>query len=290
MFDAGWNSTRITVWVVIMGRRPHICHGNLPVRKGRFTTEQAIGGYTWLGKGSQFTSGLTWRQEHPMKHAIMCLNRTRIGPVLVRQGMLTSRGGIIWQNHRLIGLITVQFRPLLTWCMIGLISASELISLLCRIYTSVNPREWIGSALVQIIACRLFGAKPLSEPVLVHCQLDPWEQTSVNFFCQNIKLFIHKNAPYDIVCEMAAILSRGDELNKPQVLCGFVVCMWCAVGVGVRPLQIIYHGVPVLDQNWADYDPVLAHCGIFRGRLFTWHWVCSIINNRCVGVFSHDAL
>ena len=106
------------------------------------------------------------------------------------------------------------------------------------------------------------------------------------FFCQNIKLFIHKNAPYNIVCEMAAILSRGDELNKPQVLCGFVVCMWCAVGVGVRPLQIIYHGVPVLDQNWADYDPVLAHCGIFRRRLFTWHWVCS----RCVDVFSHDAL
>ena len=31
--------------------------------------------------------------------------------------------------------------------------------------------QWIGSALVQLMACRLFGAKPLSEPVLPYCQL-----------------------------------------------------------------------------------------------------------------------
>ena len=33
--------------------------------------------------------------------------------------------------------------------------------------------------LVQIMVCRLFDAKPLSEPMLEYCQLDPWEQTSV---------------------------------------------------------------------------------------------------------------
>ena len=33
-------------------------------------------------------------------------------------------------------------------------------------------RQWIGSALVQIMACRLFGAKPLSKPMLGCCQLD----------------------------------------------------------------------------------------------------------------------
>ena len=31
------------------------------------------------------------------------------------------------------------------------------------------------------MACRLFGAKPLPEPVLVYCQLDSWEQISVKF-------------------------------------------------------------------------------------------------------------
>ena len=42
-------------------------------------------------------------------------------------------------------------------------------------------RQWIGSALVQIMAGRLFGTKPLPEPMLAYCQLDSWEQISVNF-------------------------------------------------------------------------------------------------------------
>ena len=33
-------------------------------------------------------------------------------------------------------------------------------------------RQWIGSTFVQIMACRLFGSKPLSKPVLGYCQLD----------------------------------------------------------------------------------------------------------------------
>ena len=42
-------------------------------------------------------------------------------------------------------------------------------------------RQWIWSALVQIMACRLFGDKPLSKPMLSYCQLDPYEQTSLKF-------------------------------------------------------------------------------------------------------------
>ena len=34
-------------------------------------------------------------------------------------------------------------------------------------------RQSIGSALVQIMACRLFGAKSLSKPMLGYCQMDP---------------------------------------------------------------------------------------------------------------------
>ena len=39
----------------------------------------------------------------------------------------------------------------------------------------------IGSALVQIMACHLFGAKPSPEPMLLYCQLDTWEHMSVKF-------------------------------------------------------------------------------------------------------------
>ena len=35
-----------------------------------------------------------------------------------------------------------------------------------------NMREWIGPNLIQIMACRLFGAKSLSKQMLVYCQLD----------------------------------------------------------------------------------------------------------------------
>ena len=39
--------------------------------------------------------------------------------------------------------------------------------------------QWIGSPLVQIMACCIVGAKPLSELMLEYCPLDLKEQTSV---------------------------------------------------------------------------------------------------------------
>ena len=34
-------------------------------------------------------------------------------------------------------------------------------------------RHLIVSALVQVMDCRLFGTKPLPEPMLAYCQMDP---------------------------------------------------------------------------------------------------------------------
>ena len=55
---------------------------------------------------------------------------------------------------------------------------------------------------------RLFSAKPLHEPMLTYCQLEPEEQTSMKFELK-YKLFIHENTFENAVCEFAAILSRG---------------------------------------------------------------------------------
>ena len=53
-------------------------------------------------------------------------------------------------------------------------SGSIALTVLNSFSTSVAyKRQWIGSELVQIMACRLFGAKPLSKPMLGYCQLDP---------------------------------------------------------------------------------------------------------------------
>ena len=72
--------------------------------------------------------------------------------------------------------------------------------------------QWTGSALVQIMACPLFGTKPLSKPMLGYCQLDPMNKLQWKF-SKNTQLFIHENAYENIVCEMAAILSQGRWVN-----------------------------------------------------------------------------
>ena len=51
---------------------------------------------------------------------------------------------------------------------------NEIIEVKWCIYTSVNL-----PSLVQIMACRLVGAKPLSEPMVEYYQFDPQEQNSV---------------------------------------------------------------------------------------------------------------
>ena len=42
------------------------------------------------------------------------------------------------------------------------------------ILSATYMRQWIGSALVQIIACLLFSTKPLSKPMLCYFQLAPY--------------------------------------------------------------------------------------------------------------------
>ena len=53
--------------------------------------------------------------------------------------------------------------------------------------------RWTGSALVQIMACLLDGAKPLSEPMLIYCQLDPGNLFQWNFIW-NSNIFSQENA------------------------------------------------------------------------------------------------
>ena len=69
-------------------------------------------------------------------------------------------------------------------------------------------RQWIGWALVQIMACRLDGAKPLSEPMQTYCKLHSKNVFQWNFIL-NSNIFIQENAFEHVVSEMAAILSSG---------------------------------------------------------------------------------
>ena len=54
-------------------------------------------------------------------------------------------------------------------------------------------RQWTGSALVQVMACRLFGAKPLPEPMLFFVKWTPGNKFQWNLN-QNSVIFIQENA------------------------------------------------------------------------------------------------
>ena len=60
-------------------------------------------------------------------------------------------------------------------------------------------------ALAQIMACLLLATRPLSEPLLAHCQLDPWQwQQTFNW---NSGIFIQQNAYENVVRKMSDISS-----------------------------------------------------------------------------------
>ena len=73
-------------------------------------------------------------------------------------------------------------------------------------------RQWTGSVLLQVMACRLFGANQSPEQMLTYCQLNPRHNLQWNS-THNTKFFIHENAFENVVCEMVVILSRGGKLK-----------------------------------------------------------------------------
>ena len=109
-------------------------------------------------------------------------------------------------------------------------------------------RQWTGSALVQIMACRLFGAKPLSKPMLGYCQLDRQEQTSVKLESE----FYHFHSTKCIwkcrLPELRPFCPGGDELSHPAFR-RCVLASW-APEVGQAELSLISFCLP--DQTPED--------------------------------------
>ena len=46
----------------------------------------------------------------------------------------------------------------------------------------------INIVMVQVMVCRLFGTKPSPEPMPIYCQLDPYDQISIEFQAKLDKL------------------------------------------------------------------------------------------------------
>ena len=89
---------------------------------------------------------------------------------------------------------------------------------LCRIDSSppsaTYMHQWTGSALVQVMACRLFSAQPLPEPILTYYQLDPQEQISVKFKSTH-KTFHSRKCIWKCCLWDGCHFVQGDELESP---------------------------------------------------------------------------
>ena len=82
-------------------------------------------------------------------------------------------------------------------------------------------RHWTGSSLVQVMACLLFGAKPLPEPMLAYCWLDSWEHNWMKFESE----FYHFHSRR---CNLKMSFAKMAGVGG----LGVGVGVWVGVGVG----------------------------------------------------------
>ena len=83
--------------------------------------------------------------------------------------------------------------------------------------SAANTPQWIGSASVQIMACRLFGTKPLSKQslVIVNWTVRNKLQWNLN---RNSIIFIQENAFENGVCQNDGHFFQGEMGSLPYFL------------------------------------------------------------------------
>ena len=139
--------------------------------------------------------------------------------------------------------------------------------------------------LDQRMACRLFGTKPLSEPILTGCQLDSHEQIPAQYIDGNWKIFIQENAFENVHFKMATVMSRSQRVDSerqrnlgnggnrfsnfhpppvdpPHIGPVIMITSWHE-----KVLRIMY---PLWGQSWWPHDMThFLHCWPFVRRI---HW------------------
>ena len=137
-------------------------------------------------------------------------------------------------------------------------------------------RQWIGSALVQIMLVASSAPSQYQNQcyVVVNWTLGNKLQWHFN---QNVKLFVHENASENIVCEMVAILSRGDQVrnipysssmshggisvNYPYQLHQLIVAQWRHIDIGQLELRSVSTWLLV----WITWSSVITSVVMFSG-------------------------
>ena len=135
------------------------------------------------------------------------------------------------------------------WCYPTILYRHWLISP----YSAAYMRQWTGSALVQVMACRLYGTKPLPEPMLAYCQLDSWEQISAKFESEFYHFHSRKCIWNCRLPKWRPFCSGGDELTH-RSLDIMVDMLLTAYWITIPRQKIVF---------WIKF---LSHCLFLRNR------------------------
>ena len=106
--------------------------------------------------------------------------------------------------------------------------------------------------LIQITACRLIGAKPLSEPMLAYFQLDHWEIYVSEIRIKIQQFYWKKNDFENVDCKIAPILChsrqslsqiRAYELTSISFRWDIITNPWSNLNDGLtKPTSKLGHG------------------------------------------------
>ena len=118
----------------------------------------------------------------------------------------------VWTDADTVKIDTLQQQGLSTVHSKKIYTKSALY---CDLFLSFNSSppsaaymcQWTGSSLVQVMAWRLFAAKPFYEPMLPYCRLDSGKHISGKFELK-FYLFIQENAFEIVVCQNGGCLSK----------------------------------------------------------------------------------
>ena len=105
-------------------------------------------------------------------------------------------------------------------------------------------------SLVQKMACHLFCAEPLHEPMLYHCQLNPWEQTSVKLYSK----FKHFHSRKRILkCRLRnnVHLSLSGCVNRFVIFAGYII------DYQGKDIHVLTHDEKMLNGNLNIIDAVI---------------------------------
>ena len=148
--------------------------------------------------------------------------------------------------------------------------------------TDANMRQSTRLSLVQTTACR--GAKPLSEPMLVNCQLDPQEQTSGKFELKYedfhwrtwkciTKLRLQNGGHFVSASMWYTAKGHRDDVSNESTCCTNPTMHQSHIPQFTTLSQKCAHVCTFLLQNGALWYICMIHCGICEmGLLYSPMW------------------